>query len=142
MAVGGGVAGALAMVLQVLTLMPLRTIMNYRTFLIGSQVSLDRLAQNFPSFARRVSKRWLDQGIVQPPQGFWRIHEVYIPFLASLPSTPTILTSPFSSFVRFYAGLPAALFQGPLSRFGDTAANAGIIALLETVELPYVFLPS
>ena len=29
-AAGGGIAGALAMIIQVLTLMPLRTIMNYR----------------------------------------------------------------------------------------------------------------
>jgi hypothetical protein len=27
-------------------------------------------------------------------------------------------------------------FQGPLSRFGDTAANAGIMALLESVSWP------
>lgn len=31
---------------------------------------------------------------------------------------------------RFYKGLFWALIQGPLSRFGDTAANAGIFALL------------
>jgi hypothetical protein len=33
---------------------------------------------------------------------------------------------------RYYQGLAAALVQGPLSRFGDTAANAGILALLES----------
>jgi len=33
---------------------------------------------------------------------------------------------------RYYQGLTAALIQGPLSRFGDTAANAGIIALLQS----------
>ena len=32
---------------------------------------------------------------------------------------------------RFYRGLAPALFQGPLSRFGDTAANTAILALLE-----------
>lgn len=31
---------------------------------------------------------------------------------------------------RFYRGLPFALVQGPLCRFGDTAANAGVAALL------------
>lgn len=31
---------------------------------------------------------------------------------------------------RFYRGLAPALFQGPLSRFGDTAANEGALALL------------
>lgn len=33
---------------------------------------------------------------------------------------------------RYYQGLLAALFQGPISRFGDTAANAGILALLQS----------
>eukprot|EP01080_Neovahlkampfia_damariscottae_P000251 gene251-4497_t len=31
---------------------------------------------------------------------------------------------------RFYRGIGPALFQGPLSRFGDTAANTGVLALL------------
>src|SRR5882762_5069479 len=33
---------------------------------------------------------------------------------------------------RYYDGLTAALIQGPVSRFGDTAANAGIFALLQS----------
>jgi Mitochondrial carrier protein len=33
---------------------------------------------------------------------------------------------------RLYQGLPFALVQGPLTRFGDTAANVGILALLES----------
>jgi hypothetical protein len=37
---------------------------------------------------------------------------------------------------RFYSGLWAALLQGPLSRFGDTAANEGMKAMLEGTELP------
>jgi len=36
--------------------------------------------------------------------------------------------------VRFYRGLGPALLQGPLSRFGDTAANAGMLALLDSHE--------
>lgn len=35
---------------------------------------------------------------------------------------------------RFYRGLGPALIQGPLSRFGDTAANSGIMALMESNE--------
>ncbi|KAF3023169.1 hypothetical protein E8E14_014140 [Neopestalotiopsis sp. 37M] len=35
-------------------------------------------------------------------------------------------------FRRYYAGLLPALVQGPVSRFGDTAANAGILALLQS----------
>jgi len=34
---------------------------------------------------------------------------------------------------RLYQGLPFALIQGPLTRFGDTAANVGILALLESL---------
>jgi hypothetical protein len=41
---------------------------------------------------------------------------------------------------RFYRGVGFALFQGPMSRFGDTAANAGAITILnnldETKDLP------
>eukprot|EP00798_Chlamydomonas_sp_ICE-L_P030089 gene30089-35051_t len=37
---------------------------------------------------------------------------------------------------RFYQGLAPALIQGPLSRFGDTAANTGVLAGLEDVDIP------
>lgn len=35
---------------------------------------------------------------------------------------------------RFYRGYAPALVQGPLSRFGDTAANAGALAFLNSYE--------
>lgn len=35
---------------------------------------------------------------------------------------------------RLYQGLPFAILQGPLSRFGDTAANALILAYLDAVD--------
>jgi len=35
---------------------------------------------------------------------------------------------------RFYRGLVPALAQGPLSRFGDTASNAGMLALLNEFD--------
>lgn len=35
---------------------------------------------------------------------------------------------------RFYRGLLPALIQGPLSRFGDTAANTGALAFLDAYE--------
>mmetsp|Transcript_4911 Transcript_4911/g.6755 ORF Transcript_4911/g.6755 Transcript_4911/m.6755 type:complete len:290 (-) Transcript_4911:309-1178(-) len=35
---------------------------------------------------------------------------------------------------RFYRGVAPALIQGPLSRFGDTAANTGVLTLLNSVE--------
>jgi len=37
---------------------------------------------------------------------------------------------------RFYRGLTPALFQAPVSRFGDTAANDGALAGLEHTNLP------
>lgn len=37
---------------------------------------------------------------------------------------------------RFYRGLLPALFQAPVSRFGDVAANEGALAALEDTELP------
>lgn len=87
-ALGGGAAGAAAMVIQVLTLMPLRTMMNYQY----------RHGGSFRSSAKTL---WAEGKIP-----------------------------------RYYAGLGAAIFQGPLSRFGDTAANAGIFALLESLTWP------
>lgn len=36
--------------------------------------------------------------------------------------------------LRFYRGLLPALIQGPMSRFGDTAANTGTLALLDTFD--------
>ena len=35
---------------------------------------------------------------------------------------------------RFYRGLVPALIQGPMSRFGDTAANTGALVFLESFE--------
>lgn len=35
---------------------------------------------------------------------------------------------------RFYRGVLPAMFQGPLSRFGDTAANTGVLTLLNSIE--------
>ena len=40
-----------------------------------------------------------------------------------------------SGIRRFYQGVGPALFQGPLSRFGDTAANAGMISLWDSLEV-------
>ncbi|GKT84419.1 mitochondrial carrier protein [Colletotrichum tofieldiae] len=83
-ALGGGLSGAAAMVLQVLTLMPIRTIMNYQ-YRFGT------------GFREAVSTLYQDGGVR-----------------------------------RYYQGIGPALIQGPVSRFGDTAANAGILALLES----------
>lgn len=72
------------MVLQVLTLMPIRTVMNYQ-YRYGTTMTA---------------------------------------------ATRTLYAD--GGWTRYYQGLTAALIQGPVSRFGDTAANAGILALLES----------
>lgn len=36
--------------------------------------------------------------------------------------------------LRFYRGVLPAIFQGPLSRFGDTAANTGVLTMLNSIE--------
>jgi len=85
-ALGGGMAGALAMVVQVVALMWMRTTINYQH-------------SKGMSTLEAMSALYAQGGIA-----------------------------------RFYQGWTAALMQAPLSRFGDTAANAGIMALLERVE--------
>ena len=35
---------------------------------------------------------------------------------------------------RFYRGVLPALIQGPMSRFGDTAANTGMITLMDSFD--------
>lgn len=86
-AMGGGLAGASAMVVQVATLMPFRTTMNYQY-----------------RFGTTTSEAWRtlykDGGVR-----------------------------------RFYRGIGPALIQGPMSRFGDTAANQGMLALLDSSDL-------
>lgn len=89
-ALGGGVGGALAGVAQVLTLMWLRTAMNYQYAADEKMSTVDAL------------KRVYAEG-----------------------------GGSFKGGVRrLYRGLPFALMQTPLSRFGDTAANSGVMLLL------------
>eukprot|EP00180_Rhodochaete_pulchella_P001708 Plantae.Rhodophyta-Rhodochaete_pulchella.ctg2570.p1 GENE.Plantae.Rhodophyta-Rhodochaete_pulchella.ctg2570~~Plantae.Rhodophyta-Rhodochaete_pulchella.ctg2570.p1 ORF type:complete len:296 (+),score=39.32 Plantae.Rhodophyta-Rhodochaete_pulchella.ctg2570:1309-2196(+) len=90
-ALGGGTAGAIAMVVNVSTLMWMRTTVNYQYRYGLSTGQAFRTLYN-------------DGG-----RGF-----------------PGVL--------RFYRGYVPALLQGPLSRFGDTAANAGMIALWDSME--------
>lgn len=83
----GGAAGAIAMVLQVVLLMWLRTVINFQY-------------RNGGTIAHAFSTLYAEGGI-------W----------------------------RFYQGAQYALLQGPLSRFGDTAANEGIKELLSGTNL-------
>lgn len=84
-ALGGGSAGATAAVVQVVSLMWLRTAMNYQY----------RYGGNLPQALKKLT----DEGGIG----------------------------------RLYQGLPFALVQGPLSRFGDTATNVGILALFDGI---------
>ena len=85
-AIGGGIAGASAMAIQVGSLMWLRTTMNYQ--------------YRYGTSTTEALKHLYKEGGIR----------------------------------RFYRGVGPALFQGPLSRFGDTAANTGIITLLNSNE--------
>ena len=89
-ALGGGVPGFAAMIIQVLALMWLRTLVNYQYSRGGT-------------FGEAFKTLMADGGIA-----------------------------------RFYNGFWAAVIVGPLSRFGDTAANAGILAICDGV-LPVGF---
>eukprot|EP00746_Dinoflagellata_sp_MGD_P016006 gnl/MRDRNA2_/MRDRNA2_135895_c0_seq1.p1 gnl/MRDRNA2_/MRDRNA2_135895_c0~~gnl/MRDRNA2_/MRDRNA2_135895_c0_seq1.p1 ORF type:complete len:563 (+),score=97.50 gnl/MRDRNA2_/MRDRNA2_135895_c0_seq1:115-1803(+) len=83
-ALGNGVAGAAAMLVQVTSLMWIRTIMNYQ-YRYGTGI------------AEAISNLHREGGLL-----------------------------------RFYRGYLPAVLQGPLARFGDTAANAGAFALLDS----------
>ena len=86
-ALGGGLSGALAGVAQVLTLMWLRTTMNYQY-------------RHGTSTMDALRTLWAQGGLG-----------------------------------RLYQGLPFAIVQSPISRFGDTAANTGVLALLAVSPL-------
>ncbi|KNC78312.1 hypothetical protein SARC_09248 [Sphaeroforma arctica JP610] len=85
-AIGGGVPGAVAMGINVTSLMWLRTTMNYQ--------------YRYGTSTTEAFKHLYKEGGIR----------------------------------RFYRGYGPALFQGPLSRFGDTAANAGVLALLDSYD--------
>lgn len=87
-ALRGGLPGMAAMAVQVLSLMWLRTTVNYEYRYGGGMLNA-------------LKTLWSQGGIP-----------------------------------RFYQGLAPALIQGPLSRFGDTAANTATLTLLEDVDMP------
>ena len=90
-ALAGGMAGAAAMVVQVSTLMWMRTTMNYQ-YRYGM------------STTQALKAIYADGG------------------------------GGLRGVLRFYKGFLPALVQGPLSRFGDTAANTGALALLDSYD--------
>ena len=82
----GGLAGGTAMAINVITLMWIRTIINYQY---------------------RYGTSMVDAFLTLYKEG---------------------------GIPRFYQGLIPALIQGPLSRFGDTAANTGALAVLDAFQ--------
>ena len=87
-ALNGGLAGSASMVMQVSTLMWLRTTMNYQY-------------ANGGTITQTIKKLYSEGGVR-----------------------------------RFYRGYLPAIFQGPISRFGDTAMNVGILELTKDTDLP------
>jgi hypothetical protein len=82
----GGIAGAVAMGVNVGALMWMRTTINFQY-------------RNGGTFPQALKTLYADGGIP-----------------------------------RFYRGVLPALIQGPLSRFGDTAANTGVMTIFDSVE--------
>ncbi|GIL50246.1 hypothetical protein Vafri_6480 [Volvox africanus] len=85
-ALGGGIPGMAAMATQVVTLMWMRTTINYQ--------------YRYGTDTMTAFRTLYSQGGIP----------------------------------RFYRGVLPALLQGPLSRFGDTAANAGALALMDSYD--------
>jgi hypothetical protein len=83
-ALGGGMAGAAAMGIQVGSLMWMRTTMNYQ--------------YRYGTTTREAIRHLYAEGGIP----------------------------------RFYKGVLPALIQGPMSRFGDTASNTGMLALMNS----------
>ena len=82
----GGISGSIAMGINVCTLMPLRTTVNYQY----------RYGKNMSESFKHLYKD--------------------------------------GKILRFYRGFGFAIIQGPWSRFGDTFANTGAIALLDSFD--------
>uniref|UniRef100_A0A7S3LN35 Mitochondrial carrier protein n=1 Tax=Aplanochytrium stocchinoi TaxID=215587 RepID=A0A7S3LN35_9STRA len=86
-AFSGGLPGGLAMIIQVLSLMWLRTTVNYQ--------------YRFGLSMKEAFKQLYHQGGIP----------------------------------RFYSGVSFAILLGPLSRFGDTAANTGVLFFFQSLEI-------
>lgn len=89
-----GIAGASAMVVQVTTLMWMRTIMNFQ-------------------YRYKIKKYFFIQNIFKIK---------YCRYGGTISGTVSKLYAEGGVF-RFYKGYPVALVQGPISRFGDTFSN-------------------
>ena len=100
-ALRGGIPGAIAMLLQVVLLMWLRTTINYQ-YRNGGTVT-EAFATLYAQVGMLCFRFRISEHAVSTTQG---------------------------GILRFYQGAQYALIQGPMSRFGDTAANEGVKELL------------
>lgn len=125
---GGGLAGAMAMVIQVLTLMPLRTVMKCAFSSLDSPqeeltnlsfVLLHSYQYRFGTTTTEASRKLYEEG------GWGRYYAGLAPALVQGP-----VGSSASS--RGFANSNSRLILCRTARFGDTASNAGILALLSS----------
>ena len=155
-AAGGGLAGALAMVLQVLLLMPMRTVMNYqyryggsvrdgvgklyadggvRRYYAGMGAALYVLLLLIPYGLRSTSDSYLH--LLSVPLPSCRLSHVASCMLPhNTPSSARSAHPPRLTQPRIGLPILKYRFQGPLARFGDTAANAFILSLLASLTWP------
>ncbi|KAL3772784.1 LOW QUALITY PROTEIN: hypothetical protein ACHAWU_003343 [Discostella pseudostelligera] len=113
-AMGGGITGAIAGVVQVLALMWLRTVTNYQ-YRYGS------------SFIQALTALY-GMGY----DSLSSIRSWIINFNMYLIVSSHKTASSKGGIPRLYSGISFALIQAPLSRFVSTAANDGVSALLES----------
>jgi hypothetical protein len=137
-ALGGGIPGALAGVIQVVTLCWLRTGGHdcgrawhepWEASLAAEPVRL------LGSHELPVSLRAVHEGRHECPLQEGPLDlALCAPCCRHASVTLVALGGAQGGFWRFYEGVGFALLQGPLSRFGSTAANDGIIALLKSMK--------
>lgn len=115
-AAGGGIAGAVAMFVNVGTLMCAD---HTRTLASSDSATPNLLTDSWAAALRR-----------------WMRTTVNFQYRYGMTTTEALKHLYAEGGVRrFYRGVGPALFQGPLSRFGDTASNAGMVALWDSFEI-------
>eukprot|EP00548_Thalassiothrix_antarctica_P016971 CAMPEP_0194195754 /NCGR_PEP_ID=MMETSP0154-20130528/76304_1 /TAXON_ID=1049557 /ORGANISM="Thalassiothrix antarctica, Strain L6-D1" /LENGTH=385 /DNA_ID=CAMNT_0038920303 /DNA_START=123 /DNA_END=1280 /DNA_ORIENTATION=+ len=140
----GGISGAIAMVLQVVLLMWLRTVVYYQysnggtighvfatlyadggilRFYQGAQYAFLQASGAIAMVLQVVLLMWLRTVINYQYRNGGTIGHAFATLYAD------------GGILRFYQGAQYAFLQGPLSRFGDTAANEGVKELLGGMEL-------
>ena len=121
-ALGGGLSGAAG---------ELRNV--YPTFLVPHSLNSGMVSNGTPSSYPHgtlfiIIKHPL---LIKPPQPLRTVMNYQYRYgTTTIQAIHTLYAD--GGWTRYYQGLTAALVQGPVSRFGDTAANAGILALLQS----------